>query len=53
MDAFLDERAGELGLATDAERREAETWAQAVIDTATRSARGDKKPTRSKKAKPS
>jgi hypothetical protein len=53
MDTFLDEQAGELGPATEAERREAEAWAQAVIDTAARSARGDKKPTRSKKAKAS
>ena len=53
MDSFLDEQAGELGHATDAERREAEAWAQAVIDTATRSARGNKKSTRSKKAKAS
>jgi hypothetical protein len=42
MDAFLDELMQETGPATDAERAEADEWAQAVANAAARSARGDK-----------
>ena len=42
MDAFLDDLVQEAGPATEAERIDAETWARAVLDTAGRSARGEK-----------
>jgi hypothetical protein len=53
MDEFLEELAGDLGAATEAERHEADTWAQAVLDIASRSARGDKKSARARKPKAS
>ncbi len=42
MDAFLDDLISESGPASEAQRVEAQDWARAVLDTAQRSARGEK-----------